>query len=452
MPRSLSARLVLSHVLTATLTSFLVIVVLMTIVAYTNTLAQSDRLIARFSSVIWLYDMKDTQGLNLPEGFTVVLSPDLSRVEYAYGETPCTVGMDAHTCLPAGVSLEPGERSIRRGSARWTEVVEDTVTGHRLVSQRKATTLGALVLTSLLPFSVILTILSVPVAIGLAYLASGRLTRRLNAITTTSQRFADGDFSARLDDSSQDDIGRLAQQFNSMADGFEQNVNLLRDLAHRNADLAQRAEESAIQAERARLSRELHDDIAQRLFSLSMSTASLADVIQRDQQAGMAQAQQIAELAEQAQLDLRAVIMGLRPTRMAQHSLSDALEVLCIEWSQQHTITLDYSVVLSGRRLLSSVEDVLYRVSQEALSNVARHASASAVTLSLVESSSQIMMRISDNGQGFDPAASLPGRFGLIGMRERIRSVGGQLIIESTPGQGAALQVVIPLERKDKTL
>src|SRR5512145_1983357 len=122
MPRSLSARLVLSHVLTATLTSFLVIVVLMTIVAYTNTFAQSDRLIARFSSIIWLYDMQDTQGLNLPKGFTVVLSPDLSRVEYAYGETPCTVGMDARTCLPAEVNLDPGERSFRRGGARWTEV------------------------------------------------------------------------------------------------------------------------------------------------------------------------------------------------------------------------------------------------------------------------------------------------------------------------------------------
>ncbi len=450
MLRSLSARLVFSHVLVATLTSFLVIVVMLGIVAYNNVFSQSDRMIARLSSVVWLYDMQDTSGFNIPDGFTVVLSPDLEQVEYAYGDTSCVAGMAPQDCLPAGMSLELGERRVMHGGTEWAEIVENAATGHRVISQRKPLTVDELLL-SVIPLGAILAILSVPLAIGLAYLASGRLTRRLNAITATSQRFADGDFSARLDDRSQDDVGRLAQQVNSMADGFEQNVNMLRDLAHRNVDLAHRAEESAIQTERARLSRELHDDIAQRLFSVSMSTASLPDIIRKDQHAGIAQAQKIAEMAEQAQLDLRAVIMGLRPIDSAQHSLSDALETLCADWSQTQHIPVECSIVLSGHRLLSGVEDVVYRVAQEALNNVARHADASAVTVSLVESPRQIMMRITDDGKGGVPADISTGRYGLVGMRERIRSVGGQLSIESAPGQGTAIQAVIPLERKSIT-
>src|SRR6185436_15433223 len=107
------------------------------------------------------------------------------------------------------------------------------------------------------------------------------LGRRLSTLTQASRRFAAGEFSVRVRDRNRDEVGELGRQFDDMAGVLEQNVGVLRDMVQRNAELAQQAEQVAIQAERVRLSRDLHDAIAQRLFSLSVSTATLPDLIQR---------------------------------------------------------------------------------------------------------------------------------------------------------------------------
>jgi signal transduction histidine kinase len=188
----------------------------------------------------------------------------------------------------------------------------------------------------------------------------------------------------------------------------------------------------------------LHDAIAQRLFSLSMSTTTLPEIIAHDQARGIQQANAIAELAEQTLLDLRALLVDLRPSSVAEHGLYDAIKSLC---SQQQ---VECSVILSGSRIPTVIEDAIYRIAQEALNNAVKHAHAGVIELSLVEGQRQIILSVTDDGKGFDPAvAGSNGKFGLISMRERAASVGGKLIIEGE--RGTTVQATLPLYREGST-
>lgn len=451
--RKLSTRLMLSHVLVATVTSLLITLVMAVLLGVSLGLGSSGPLsgnsaVAMISAFTWLFGLSEEQAakMTMPLGYTLVVDAD-DIVVYRLGETGCQSGMALAECAPELSAAPPGERTFQEGDMEWAQVILPTVTGHRYISQRQVLSVSA-ALPSLFQSSLLLTTLSVPIALILAWLTSGRLTRRLTAITHITRQFADGVFSARAADSHQDDIGQLAQQFNSMADALEQNVSALRDLAQRNAELAQQAENAAVLAERARLSRDLHDTIAQRLFSLSMSSQRLPELIERDALEGAKQARRLAALAEQTLLDLRALLVDLRPSSVIQRGLADALQTLCDEWQAMHNIPVECSLLLSGQRIPSSLEDVLYRVTQEALSNVARHAAASRVMVSILEGHQQIVLSVTDNGKGFDATQTGGnGHFGLMSIRERARAIGGQVLIESEPGR-STLQLTLPLERE----
>jgi NarL family two-component system sensor histidine kinase LiaS len=292
-----------------------------------------------------------------------------------------------------------------------------------------------------------MAILSVPLALLFSWLWARPLGRRLSTLTQASRRFAAGEFSVRVRDQHRDEVGELGRQFDDMAGALEQNVGVLRDMVQRNAELAQQAEQAAIQAERVRLSRDLHDAIAQRLFSLSVSTATLPDLIRRDQQQGIEQARTIASMAEQTLLDLRALLLDLRPSNVLQRGLVEAIRSLCSEWQKSSHATTDCSLMLTGKHIPAPIEDVIYRVTQEALSNVARHANSSSVHVSLVEGQRQITLSITDDGTGFDPASVVShGKFGLISMRERAQSIGGSIAIESDTARGTTLRMTLPRE------
>jgi len=234
-----------------------------------------------------------------------------------------------------------------------------------------------------------------------------------------------------------------------MADSLALNMDNLRDLAKRNAELAQQAEESAIQAERLRLSRDLHDDIAQQLFGLSFSAATLPEVIEHDQQEGVQRARAIAAHAEQTLLSLRALLVELRPSAVLTGGLAEALHALCASWQATHRIPVQCSIVLTGKHLPAAVEDVLYRVAQEALNNVAKHAYASSVAVSVVEGQRQVTLSTTDDGKGFDPSwITGNGHFGLISMRERAHVAGGSLAIESDTTCGTTVRLTLPLARE----
>jgi len=200
------------------------------------------------------------------------------------------------------------------------------------------------------------------------------------------------------------------------------------------------------EAERLRIARELHDTLGQSLTLLQLGFDKLgqaagdnAELQQRV--AGMKSL--TADIGRQ----VNRLAWEIRPTALDDLGIQTAIQHLLDSWSETSAIEFDLHMTLGDRRLPSAVETTLYRVLQEALTNVVRHAAASHVSVILRLSESQVAMIVEDDGRGFPGAGEKqpPDRLGLLGIRERLSLVGGTLELESAPGKGTALYARIPL-------
>ena len=203
--------------------------------------------------------------------------------------------------------------------------------------------------------------------------------------------------------------------------------------------------------ERRHFARELHDRMGQHLTALSLGLKSLKDTMP-EPSAGRKQLQQLQELTDLLGREVHQLALQLRPTALDDLGLHTALMNYAEEWSTRSEVEVDFhSTGLERRRLAPQIETALYRIVQEALTNVLKHARARHVSLILQRTPQQMLAVLEDDGKGFEtdgemPAASAGGRLGMLGMRERAELVGGTLTIESTPGRGTAIFVRVPLE------
>jgi two-component system sensor histidine kinase UhpB len=202
---------------------------------------------------------------------------------------------------------------------------------------------------------------------------------------------------------------------------------------------------SAQEDERLRLARELHDDTIQSVIALKQRV-QLAEKLVKDQN-GKRSLQELEGLAEQTVENLRRIIRALRPIYLEDLGLVTALEMLARETK---TLEVDFRCTGSEQRLGRDVELALYRIAQEALSNVARHDKASRTTLNINFSEHEIKLEISDDGIGFimptSPTDFAPsGHFGLLGMKERCELIGGRLEVQSEAGSGTRISVRLPI-------
>jgi signal transduction histidine kinase len=205
---------------------------------------------------------------------------------------------------------------------------------------------------------------------------------------------------------------------------------------------------SAQEEERNRLARELHDDTIQAVIALKQRV-QLAQKIVKDPNAKES-LRSLEDLAEQTIGNLRRLTRALRPIYLEDLGLVTALEMLVREVGQASDLQIDFHKSGQERRLAREVELSLYRIAQEALNNVVRHAKASHVVLSILFEA-EIQLEVKDNGTGFvvpkSPTDFAPsGHFGLLGMRERADLIGGTLEVQSRPGEGTHLIVRLPVE------
>jgi len=201
---------------------------------------------------------------------------------------------------------------------------------------------------------------------------------------------------------------------------------------------------SAQEEERLRLARELHDETIQAVIALKQRV-QLAEKLVKDQN-GKRSLQELEDLAEQTVENLRRIIRALRPIYLEDLGLVTALEMLARETKP---LQVDFSRTGPEQRLERDIELALYRIAQEALSNVVRHAKASSATLDIGFSEKEIKLEISDDGVGFvvpaSPTDFAPsGHFGLLGMRERSELIGGKFEVKSEAGVGTQLSVRLP--------
>lgn len=231
---------------------------------------------------------------------------------------------------------------------------------------------------------------------------------------------------------SDDRFDRLAETFNQMVERLEDNTQRLQQLSRQ---ILQAQEE-----ERRRLARELHDEAAQALTSLLVHLRLLerAHTPEEAQQ----RVQELRVLTAQALEEVRRVALDLRPTILDDLGLGPALAWRVDEFNKVDGIHATITINGLEQRLPHDVELVFYRVGQESLSNVARHAQAHLVTVNLQRLNGQVTLEISDDGQGFEPTTLRDNNgqgFGLLGMGERLGMIDGELTIESAPGRGTRI-------------
>jgi signal transduction histidine kinase len=203
--------------------------------------------------------------------------------------------------------------------------------------------------------------------------------------------------------------------------------------------------------ERARIARELHDETSQVLSAFSLELAALHRLA-RGRLRMKSTVDRLQELSHQMSDGLYALVHGLRPAQLDDLGLVPALQSMLESDYSANGLQVIFEVSGTQRRLDALIETVLFRVSQEGLTNVSRHAGVTEATLRLEYFSEEVRLKVADAGRGFDPNEPLnpPRGWGLEGMRERVASVDGQLSLSSAPGRGTTLEVIIPLVDADE--
>jgi NarL family two-component system sensor histidine kinase LiaS len=270
---------------------------------------------------------------------------------------------------------------------------------------------------------------------GLIGLVSTRgVIRRLRTIAAATTRFATGQYDQHLEVTTADEIGQLEAHFNQMAEQLASHLAWEKLLVEQNVRLQ----------ERTRLSRDLHDSVKQHIFALAVQVELARSLFERDPAAAWEHLGFADELSYQVQQELTGLIHALRPADLQTKDLIAALRDYVATWSRQNQIVSELSLPPTCL-VPSPIEEALWRVMQEILSNVARHSQASRVRLCLEGTARQVTLALSDNGEGFDPHAVEQRGIGLRSIRERIEQVGGTVLIQSAPGRGTHIVVRCPL-------
>jgi signal transduction histidine kinase len=234
---------------------------------------------------------------------------------------------------------------------------------------------------------------------------------------------------------------RFSENDLRLAETFGTRAAVAVDLSERLArDALQRVVE-AQELERRRLARELHDETGQALTSILLGLKTLDDRVE-DETLRPAVAE-LRELVVSTLQDVRRLAVELRPTALDDFGLVAALERLTDSYAEQTGIAVDFEATLPEGRLPPDVETALYRIVQECLTNVIKHARATRVSILLTRHGGVVKAVVEDDGTGFDPAAGRTGAIGLVGMRERLALLGGRLEVESSES-GTTIAAEVP--------
>src|ERR671921_382191 len=276
--------------------------------------------------------------------------------------------------------------------------------------------------------------LTVPAAIIgtiFGFVTAWSLTRRLRRLAHAARAWSRGDFSVKPGDRSKDELGQLSRELNSMAGQLENLLETQGELATLEA--------------RNSIARDLHDSVKQQVFATSLQIAAARALIEQDREAAESHLGRADELVRLAQKELNVLIHQMRPATLEGKGLSAALGDYAAEWSRRSEIPAEVHV-RGQREVPLEVEQALFRVAQEALANVARHGGAKSVEVDLVYDPDRLMLRVTDDGRGFDPKKNTGDGFGLQSMNERVATLGGYVDVESAPGKGTRVVCACPLD------
>ncbi len=309
----------------------------------------------------------------------------------------------------------------------------------------------------------VLTLIGILIGSFAALLLSRLITRPLMKLTRQAVRIGEGNLESEILVESQDEVGNLARSFNTMTHQLKDTIQALQrrneELSLLSHKLAEREDVlgklwqkviSAQEEERKRIARELHDETTQSLAAITVGLKTAETVLMSDRGKGMTLLEQIRMMAGQVVKELHNIVYDLRPTILDDLGLIPALRWYGEIRLGAQGVKFDLQVQGINRRFPAEVETTFFRIGQESISNIFRHAQACEVVLTLVLEDDALIMKIADDGYGFDIGEvwqlSEGGvGLGLLGMRERVALLGGTIDINSRLGRGTVVTVKVEL-------
>ncbi len=274
-----------------------------------------------------------------------------------------------------------------------------------------------------------------------------------NKILEALLAISKGKLNYRMDRDDFREVSEISEMFNNMILMIQQQVESLQRLVNENRKLLQGIEEAATVEERRKIARELHDAISQQLFAMSMTLSAMPRLIDSNPEKAKLQFDKITMMVHTAQQELRALIMHLRPVHLEGESLSSGVEKLLEELAAKNpAIKLEWRIDKLPP-IDDGVEENLYRVIQEGISNALRHSKASIHNIKVLFSNNLLSVFIEDNGVGFDTNQSKKSSYGLSTMKERVLEIGGRINVISYPKKGTRIEIRVPIrfeEAKDE--
>lgn len=290
-----------------------------------------------------------------------------------------------------------------------------------------------------------ITLLMIAVGFAAAYFLTWVLTRPIYDLVNATQAVARGDFAQRVNRWANDEIGQLAVAFNSMTASLAE-VEVERQEREQLRSQYVNKVIAAQEDERKRIARELHDSTGQSLTSLLVGLKNLKEV--NETQTAAVRIDELRDIVSHTLDEVRQMAWQLRPSALDDLGLVSALDRYISDYQQRFDIQVDFLTKGLHGRLPLEMETSIYRIVQEALTNVARHARATAASV-IIDRRSTLRIIVEDNGIGFVPSSRQEKSLGLQGIRERAALFNGVLTIETKPGSGTSLFIEIPLDAGD---
>lgn len=290
-------------------------------------------------------------------------------------------------------------------------------------------------------------VLGIVIALYTSFATSGGMKSKLNAISAVIKQFANGQYGSSVDFLEEnDEITRIGDELNELGVKLQDQVKSLQRMADEKSELAKSAHKSAVIEERQRLARDLHDAVSQQLFALTMMSEAALRQMEQHPEKAKEQLTEVVKAGSQTQTEMRALLLHLRPVQLSGDSLSTGIQKLVEELKQKSSI--EFQLELESDLILSdTVEKHVFRIVQEALSNILRHANATLVKIEVSAKARELFVHIRDNGKGFDLEhdSGKKASYGLKTMRERTEELGGRFTIRTKLDEGTYIDIRIPL-------
>ncbi|MCE7793488.1 sensor histidine kinase [Salipaludibacillus sp. CUR1] len=294
-------------------------------------------------------------------------------------------------------------------------------------------------------YFVLITIGAAGVVFGLIYGSFWR--KKLKNISEGLEDLIKGQKISLKRDGSLTELTEIQKQVKRIEEKMTRQAEISQKLASERAIEREKSLHEVVVQERNRLARELHDSVSQQLFAASMMMSTINETNPPEDQIIKKQLNMVEKMIDQSQLEMRALLLHLRPAALKGKTLTEGIEELLAELKEK--VPLSIEAKLEDLTLDKGVEDHLFRILQESISNTLRHARAGLLQVMLIARDDNVILRITDDGQGFNvQEARNHGSYGIQNMYERAEELGGTMKVVSIENEGTRLEVKVPALNK----